>query len=52
MQYVVKGKVFDNEEEAKKYEKELKAKEDKKRKKDEEREKLKQELKDFMISVL
>lgn len=30
MQYVVKGKIFDDVEEAKKYEKELKAKEDEK----------------------
>lgn len=47
MQYVVKGKVFDNEEEAEKYEEELKAKEDEKKKKDEEREKRIQELKEI-----
>lgn len=42
MQYVVKGKVFDDEKEAKKYEEELKAKENEKIKKQQEE---KQDLK-------
>lgn len=47
MQYVVKGKVFDDEEEAKKYEEELRAKENEKKKKNEEKDKRLKELKDL-----
>lgn len=47
MQYVVKGKVFDDEEEAKKYEKELKAKEVEKEKKNAIKEQRLKELKDL-----
>lgn len=47
MQYAVKGRVFDDEEEAKKYEEELKAKENEKKKKNEEKDKRLKELKDL-----
>lgn len=47
MQYVVKGKVFDDEEEAKKYEEELKAKEEENKKKKEEKDQRFKELKDI-----
>lgn len=47
MQYVVKGKVFAEEEEAKKYEKELEAKEIERKKKEDEKEKRIQELKEI-----
>lgn len=47
MQYVVKGKVFDDEKEAKEYEEELKAKEIEKRKKEDEKDSRLKELKDL-----
>lgn len=47
MQYVVKGKVFDDEKEAKKYEEELKAKEEENKKKKEEKDQRFKELKDI-----
>lgn len=47
MQYVVKGKVFDDEEEAKKYEEELKAKEVEREEKNAIKEQRLKELKDI-----
>lgn len=47
MQYVVKGKVFDDEKEAKKYEEELKAKEAEKEKKNAIKEQRLKELKEL-----
>lgn len=47
MQYVVKGKVFNDEKEAREYEEELKTKEEKMAKKEEEKNKRLKELKDL-----
>lgn len=47
MQYVVKGRFFDDEEEAKKYEEELKTKEEENKKKKEAKDQRFKELKDI-----